>query len=168
MASSQSKQADKVISNQPSRKILMTIALPYANGPIHIGHMVEAIQADIWARYLKMQGNEVHFFCADDTHGTPIMINAREKKTTPEKLIAEVWKEHTQTYKGFDIGFTHYSSTNSKTNQEMCNHFYAKMIEKKGTSRKSIEQLYCEFDKMFLPDRFVKGCGLSSLWNKAR
>ncbi len=143
--------------NIKPRQILMTIALPYANGPIHIGHMVEAIQADIWARFHKMQGHEVHFFCADDTHGTPIMINAREKKTTPEKLIAAVWKEHTETYKGFDIGFSHYSSTNSKANQEMCNHFYAKMVEKKATSRKSIEQLYCEFDKMFLPDRFVKG-----------
>lgn len=153
MISPQSTQAN---SKSP-RQILMTIGLPYANGPIHLGHMVEAIQADIWARYLKMQSNEVYFFCADDTHGTPIMINAREKKTTPEKLIAEVWKEHTQTYKGFEIDFTHYSSTNSKANQEMCNHFYSKMLEKKATSRKSIEQLYCEFDKMFLPDRFVKG-----------
>lgn len=144
-------------STQEKRQILMTIALPYANGPIHIGHMVESIQADIWSRYLKMQGHEVHFFCADDTHGTPIMINAREKKTTPEALIAGVWKEHTATYKGFDIGFTHYSSTNSKANQEMCNLFYSKMVEKKATSRKSVEQLYCEHDKMFLPDRFVKG-----------
>lgn len=133
------------------------MALPYANGPIHMGHMVEAIQSDIWARYLKMQGHEVYFFCADDTHGTPIMINAREKKTTPEKLIAEIWKQHTETYKGFQIDFTHYSSTNSKTNQEMCNHFYEKMLAKKATSRKSVDQLYCEHDKMFLPDRFVKG-----------
>lgn len=139
------------------RRILMTMALPYANGPIHIGHLVEAIQADVWSRYLKMQGHEVHFFCADDTHGTPIMINAREKKTTPEKLIEAVWKEHTQTYQGFEIDFTHYSSTNSQTNREMCELFYKSMIEKKATSRKSIEQLYCEHDKMFLPDRFVKG-----------
>ena len=140
-----------------SRKILMTIALPYANGPIHLGHLVEAIQADIWARFQKMQGHEVYFFCADDTHGTPIMINAREKKTTPEKLIAEVWKSHTETYKGYQIGFTHYSSTNSKANQEMCELFYDSMKKKNALSRKSVEQLYCEHDKMFLPDRFVKG-----------
>ncbi len=153
MASTQSTQAP--INSK--RQILMTIGLPYANGPIHLGHMVEAIQADIWSRFLKMQGHEVYFFCADDTHGTPIMIKAREKKTTPEKVIADVWIEHTQTYKGFDIGFDHYSSTHSKTNQKMCEHFYSKMLEKNATSRKSIEQLYCEFDKMFLPDRFVKG-----------
>lgn len=161
MTTNSSSQSLTAISSSNStsarRRILMTIALPYANGPIHIGHMVEAIQADIWARFQKMQGHEVHFFCADDTHGTPIMINAREKKTTPEQLIAEVWKQHTETYRGFDIGFTHYSSTNSETNRQMCEHFYAKMLEKKATSRKSIEQLYCEFDKMFLPDRFVKG-----------
>jgi methionyl-tRNA synthetase len=161
MASTSTKQVTQSQNQTPSlrhkRNILMTIALPYANGPIHIGHMVEAIQADIWARFHKMQGHEVHFFCADDTHGTPIMINAREKKTSPENLIAEVWKEHTEAYKGFDIDFSHYSSTNSKANQEMCNHFYSKMLEKKAISRKSIEQLYCEVDKMFLPDRFVKG-----------
>lgn len=135
----------------------MTIALPYANGPLHLGHLVEAIQADVWSRFQKMQGHRVHFFCADDTHGTPVMINAREKKTTPEALIADIWQEHTTSYKGFQIDFTHYSSTNSKTNQQMCELFYGKMKEKKALSRKSIEQLYCEHDKMFLPDRFVKG-----------
>ncbi len=135
----------------------MTMALPYANGPIHIGHMVEAIQSDIWFRFQKMQKHEIYFFCADDTHGTPIMINAREKNTTPEKLIAEIWKEHTETYRDFEIEFTHYSSTHSDTNRQMCEHFYQKMVEKKATSRRKIEQLYCEHDKMFLPDRFVKG-----------
>ncbi|MFN8791863.1 MAG: methionine--tRNA ligase [Bdellovibrionales bacterium] len=144
-------------STSARRRILMTIALPYANGPIHLGHMVEAIQADIWARFQKMQGHEVHFFCADDTHGTPIMIKAREQKKTPENLIEEVWKDHTQTYRNFEIDFTHYSSTNSPTNRQMCEHFYSKMLEKKAVSRRSIEQLYCEHDKMFLPDRFVKG-----------
>jgi methionyl-tRNA synthetase len=139
------------------RKILMTIALPYANGPLHLGHLVEAIQADVWCRFQKLQGHQVHFFCADDTHGTPVMINAREKKTTPEALIAEIWKEHTQSYRGFQIGFSHYSSTNSPTNKEMCEYFYSKMIEKKALSRKPVEQLFCEHDKMFLPDRFVKG-----------
>lgn len=148
---------DQSSSNFQARQILLTIALPYANGPIHLGHLVEAIQADIWARYLKMQGHEVYFFCADDTHGTPIMINAREKKTTPEKLIEDVWNQHTKAYQGFQIGFTHYSSTNSPTNREMCEYFYSKMLAKKATSRKAIEQLYCEHDKMFLPDRFVKG-----------
>jgi methionyl-tRNA synthetase len=145
-------------SNQTSkRQILMTIALPYANGPIHLGHLVEAIQADIWCRFQKMNGHEVHFFCADDTHGTPIMINAREKKTTPEELIAKVWQEHTDAYKSFQIGFSHYSSTNSKTNQQMCELFYSQMLAKKAVSRKSVEQLYCTHDNMFLPDRFVKG-----------
>lgn len=158
MTTTVTRQSSRDVNSTPNpRRILMTIALPYANGPIHIGHLVEAIQADIWARFQKMQGHELHFFCADDTHGTPIMINAREKNTTPEKLIAEVWKQHTDTYRGFEIGFTHYSSTNSDTNRQMCEHFYKHMLEKKATSRKNIEQLYCEHDKMFLPDRFVKG-----------
>ncbi len=146
-----------ISTSKGRRKILMTIALPYANGPLHLGHLVEAIQADVWFRFQKLQGHEVHFFCADDTHGTPVMINAREKKTTPEALIAEIWKEHTQSYRGFQIGFTHYSSTNSSTNKEMCEYFYSKMVEKKALSRKPVEQLFCELDKMFLPDRFVKG-----------
>ncbi|MFN8846177.1 MAG: methionine--tRNA ligase [Bdellovibrionales bacterium] len=159
MTSTHHKQpsATSTSTHHQNRKILMTIALPYANGPLHLGHLVEAIQADVWCRFQKLQGHEVHFFCADDTHGTPVMINAREKKTTPEALIAEIWKEHTQSYRGFQIGFTHYSSTNSPTNKEMCEYFYSKMLEKKALSRKPVEQLFCEHDKMFLPDRFVKG-----------
>lgn len=158
MTSTPSTQFSKPqTSTSGPRQILMTIALPYANGPLHLGHLVEAIQADIWCRFQKMQGHKVYFFCADDTHGTPVMINAREKKTTPEALISEIWKEHTQSYSGFQINFTHYSSTNSDANREMCEYFYSKMKEKGALSRKSVDQLYCEHDKMFLPDRFVKG-----------
>lgn len=139
------------------RKILMTCALPYANGPIHIGHMLEHIEADIFARFQKMNGNQCIFVCADDTHGTPIMIKAREKKITPEKLIADSALEHQKDFKDFSIGFDHYGSTNSVENKELCELFYKRMSAKNHVHKKPIEQLYCDHDKMFLPDRFVKG-----------
>ncbi len=139
------------------RKILMTCALPYANGPIHLGHMLEHIEADIYARFQKMQGHECIFICADDTHGTPIMIKAREQKITPESLIAKSATEHLQDFKDFSIGFDHYGSTNSDENKKLCELFYERMKAKGHTLKKPIEQLYCDNDKMFLPDRFVKG-----------
>jgi methionyl-tRNA synthetase len=139
------------------RKILVTAALPYANGPIHIGHLVEYLQADFWTRFQKMRGNECTYICADDTHGTAIMIKAREQKITPEQLIQKTWDEHTQDFKDFQIAFDHYSSTNSPENKELCDFFFGKMKEGQHISSKPIEQLYCDHDKMFLPDRFVKG-----------
>lgn len=140
-----------------SRKILMTCALPYANGAIHVGHMVEHIQADIWARFMRMQGHHVSFICADDTHGTPIMVEAKKRGITPEKLIEDSWQDHTKDFAGFGISFSHYSSTNSAENKKLCEAFFAKMKEKGQLSTTEIDQQYCEHDKMFLPDRFVKG-----------
>lgn len=140
-----------------SRKILMTCALPYANGPIHVGHMVEHIQADIWARFMRMQGHQVSFICADDTHGTPIMVEAKKRGITPEKLIEQSWLDHTKDFAGFDISFSHYSSTNSLENKQLCERFFSKMKEKGQLSTTEIDQLYCNHDQMFLPDRFVKG-----------
>lgn len=139
------------------RKILLTCALPYANGPIHIGHLVEHIQADIWNRFQKMQKNESVFLCADDTHGTPIMIEARKRGITPEELIAQAWKEHYQDLKDFQIDYDLYSSTNTDENRKLCEYFYSQMQSQGHIATKDVEQLYCEHDKMFLPDRFVKG-----------
>lgn len=139
------------------RKILITAALPYANGYIHLGHMVEYLQADFWSRFQNLRGNDCAYICADDTHGTPIMVRAREMGITPEQLIANSWQEHTRDFADFQIEFAHYSSTNSDENKKLCEEFYAKMKSKNHISRKTIKQLYCNHDKMFLPDRFVKG-----------
>ncbi len=140
-----------------NRKILMTCALPYANGPIHLGHMLEHIEADIFARFQKMSGNECIFICADDTHGTPIMIKAREQKITPEELIAKSATDHLKDFEGFGIAFDHYGSTNSDENRKLCEVFYNNIKANGHIHKKAIEQLYCDHDKMFLPDRFVKG-----------
>lgn len=139
------------------RQIVVTCALPYANGPIHLGHMLEHIEADIYSRFQKMRGHECVFICADDTHGTPIMIKAREKKITPEQLIAQSFEEHKADFNDFSINFDHYGSTNSPENKKLCDLFYERMKTKGHVHKKPIEQLYCEHDKMFLPDRFVKG-----------
>ncbi len=139
------------------RKILITCALPYANGYIHLGHLVEYLQADFWARFQNMRGHECVYICADDTHGTPIMVKAREQGITPEQLIAKSYEEHTKDFADFQVKFSHYGSTNSAENQALCEHFYAKMQEKNNIVTRAIQQLYCNHDKMFLPDRFVKG-----------
>jgi methionyl-tRNA synthetase len=139
------------------RQIVMTCALPYANGPIHLGHMLEHIEADIYSRFQKMRGHECIFICADDTHGTPIMIKAREQKITPEELIKKSYDEHQRDFKDFSIGFDHYGSTNSEENKKLCELFFERMKAKNHVHKKPIEQLFCEHDKMFLPDRFVKG-----------
>lgn len=150
--------SEKNVSSLPEkRKILMTCALPYANGPIHLGHMLEHIEADIFARFQKMRGHECVFVCADDTHGTPIMIKAREQKITPEQLIAKSHDEHVKDFADFSIAFDHYGSTNSQENKALCELFYERFHKKGHTAKKPIEQLYCDHDKMFLPDRFVKG-----------
>lgn len=139
------------------RQILVTTALPYANGPLHIGHVFENLMADIWVRHLKMSGHEVYFFCADDTHGTPVMIEARKQGIQPEELIHKASQNHQLDFKKFNIEHTAYGSTNSPANQELCYHFYKNFKDKNLIARKQIQQLYCDHDQMFLPDRFVKG-----------
>jgi methionyl-tRNA synthetase len=119
--------------------------------------MLEYLEADIFTRFQKMAGNECIYICADDTHGTPIMIKAREQKITPEQLIAKSHEDHLKDFTDFSISFDHYGSTNSEENRKLCELFYERMVKKGNVTKKPIEQLYCEHDKMFLPDRFVKG-----------
>lgn len=146
------------MENHPlPRKILLTCGLPYANGPLHVGHMFEHLYADFWTRFQKMRGHQILFVCGDDTHGTPIMVEARKRKITPEKLIDLAWKDHVKDFQDFQIEHTHYSSTNSPANKNLCELFFRKMKDKGHLLTKTIQQLYCTQDKMFLPDRFVKG-----------
>jgi methionyl-tRNA synthetase len=140
-----------------TRKILVTSALPYANGSIHLGHLVEYIQTDIWVRFQKMQGNSCHYVCADDTHGTPIMLRAEKEGITPEQLIARVWQEHYDDFKAFHVNFDHYGSTNSAETREFANGIYNKLKSNGLIERRSIEQYYDPVKEMFLPDRFIKG-----------
>jgi methionyl-tRNA synthetase len=140
-----------------SRKILVTSALPYANGSIHLGHLVEYIQTDIWVRFQKMQGHTVHYVCADDTHGTPIMLRAEKEGITPEALIDAVHKEHSADFKEFLVEFDNYYSTNSDENKVLSQTIYKKLDANKKIAKKTIEQFYDPVKNMFLPDRFIKG-----------
>ena len=140
-----------------SRKIVVTSALPYANGSIHIGHLVEYLQTDIWVRFQKLCGNECHYFCADDTHGTPIMIRARDEGITPEELIGRVHVEHVRDFEGFDIEFDNYYSTHSEENRQFSELLYSKALENGSIAQKEIEQAYCEKCDMWLPDRYIRG-----------
>ena len=140
-----------------SRKILVTSALPYANGSIHLGHLVEYIQTDIWVRFQKMQGNTVHYVCADDTHGTPIMLRAEKEGITPEALIAKVHKEHFADFSEFLVEFDNYYSTNSPENKELASVIYKALKANGKIATKTIEQFYDPVKNMFLPDRFIKG-----------
>lgn len=142
---------------EAKRNILVTTALYYSNGPLHLGHMVESIQADIWVRFQRLKGNQCYFFSGDDTHGTPILLKAQQRGISPEELIAQNYKLHNEDFKGFGISFDNYSSTNTEMNKELTHEFFAKMQEQGHIETKNIEQTYCEHDKMFLPDRFVKG-----------
>jgi len=144
------------IPNTP-RKILVTSALPYANGSIHLGHLVEYIQTDIWVRFHKMQGHTVHYVCADDTHGTPIMLRAEKEGITPETLIANVHKEHSADFSGFLVGFDHYYSTNAPENKALAQGIYNRLKAAGKIATKTIEQFYDPVKNMFLPDRFIKG-----------
>ncbi len=139
------------------RKILITSALPYANGSIHIGHLVEYIQTDIWARFQKMQGNECYYVCADDAHGTPIMLRAQNEGITPEELIAAVSEEHQADFAEFMIGFDNYHSTHSEENRELSSYIYNQLKEQGHITTRTIEQAYDPEKEMFLPDRFIKG-----------
>lgn len=139
------------------RKILVTSALPYANGSIHLGHLVEYIQTDIWVRFQRLIGNECYYMCADDTHGTPIMISARKQNITPEELIKRMYEEHLRDFNAFGVSFDNYYSTNSEENRELAEYVYLKAKDKGAIYEKEIEQYYCEHDGMFLPDRMIKG-----------
>ena len=140
-----------------SRRILVTSALPYANGSIHLGHLVEYIMTDVWVRYLKLRGYDAHYFCADDTHGTPVMIRAKNEGIAPEQLIERMKQEHTRDFAGFGIAFDNYHSTHSPENQKWANFIYQKLKENNHLDRRTVEQTYCDHDQIFLPDRFVKG-----------
>lgn len=139
------------------RKIAVTAGLPYANGQIHMGHLVEYIQTDIWVRFQKLRGHECHYFCGDDTHGTSVMISAQKAGVTPEKYVSELREQRLKDFKDFQIEFTNFSTTHSPENKELCDLFYLKMKEKGHIASKMVKQAFCEHDKMFLPDRYVKG-----------
>lgn len=148
-----------------TRQILVTSALPYANGPIHIGHLVEYIQTDIWVRFQKLQGNRCLYFCADDTHGTAIMIRARSEGRSEEELIASMSEAHQRDFAGFGIEFDHYGSTHSQANRELCAEFWQALRTADLVTERAIEQLYDPEANTFLADRFVRGtcpkCGLT-------
>ena len=139
------------------RKIVVTSALPYANGDIHLGHLVEYLQTDFWARFQKLRGHECVYVCADDTHGTPIMIRARKEGITPEELIARSHAEHLRDFTDFQVAFDNYHSTNAPENKDLSARIYAAMEKSGAVTSKTSPQLYCEKCQMFLPDRFVKG-----------
>ena len=139
------------------RKLLVTSALPYANGDIHLGHLVEYIQTDIWVRFQKMQRHEAHYVCADDTHGTAIMLRADKEGITPEQMIDRVWHNHKRDFDGFHIGFDHYYSTHSEENRELAGGIYKKLREAGLIEVRAIEQYFDPVKEMFLPDRFIKG-----------
>jgi len=141
----------------PTRKILVSSALPYANGSIHLGHLVEYIQTDAWTRFQKMRGHSCHYVCADDTHGTPIMLRAQAEGISPEQLIERVHGEHLADFTDFNIEFDNYYSTNSEENKELAQGMYIRLRDKGLIETRTIEQLYDPEKEMFLPDRFVKG-----------
>lgn len=140
-----------------TRKILVTSALPYANGSIHLGHMVEHIQTDVWVRFQKLRGNECHYCCADDTHGTPVMLAAQKQGIAPEDMIAKVREEHLADFTGFGIGYDNYYSTHSPENKQFSQDIYRALKTNGKIESRVIEQLFDPEKQMFLPDRFVKG-----------
>ena len=140
-----------------TRKILVTSALPYANGSIHLGHMVEHIQTDVWVRFQKLRGHECYYCCADDTHGTPVMLAAQKQGIAPEDMIAKVREEHLADFTGFNIGYDNYYSTHSPENKKFSQDIYRALKANGKIESRVIEQLFDPEKQMFLPDRFVKG-----------
>jgi methionyl-tRNA synthetase len=140
-----------------SRKIFVTSALPYANGPIHIGHLVEYIQTDIWVRFQKIRGNECMYFCADDTHGTAIMISARAENTSPEQLIERVHSEHKHDFERFLVSFDNYYTTHSPENKLFSELIFKRLSEAGSIAKRNVEQAYCPRCGFFLPDRYIRG-----------
>jgi methionyl-tRNA synthetase len=140
-----------------ARKILVTSALLYANGPLHIGHLIEYIETDIYVRFLRMKGSDVVYCCADDTHGAPVQINAEKAGMTPEQFIAKYYEEHVRDFKAFHISFDNYYTTHSKENKHYSDQLFNAIKEKGHIYKKTVEQLHCESCGRFLPDRYVKG-----------
>ena len=145
------------IPTKKARKILVTQALPYANASLHLGHILEAVQTDIWTRFQNLNGNECLFFCADDTHGTPVMLKAKEMSISPEELIKQVYEDHKSTYSLYGINFTNFYTTHSDENKKYSEKIYLEAKKNNLISKKIVEQLYDEKEGMFLSDRFVKG-----------
>jgi len=139
------------------RTLLVTSALPYANGPIHMGHLVEYIQTDIWVRFQKLRGHDCLYVCADDAHGTPIMLRARQEGITPEELIERIGREHRADFHDFHIAFDNYHSTHSPENQALAEQIYRRHLAAGHIATRTISQAYDEQQQMFLPDRFIKG-----------
>lgn len=139
------------------RSILVTCALPYANGHIHLGHLLEHIQADIWVRFQKMRGNEIYFICGDDCHGTPVMLRAQKENITPEALVEKMRLAHKADFDAFLIGFDHYSSTHTDEGKALVQDIYRKLRDKGDIEIKTIQQAFDTEKQMFLPDRFIKG-----------
>ncbi|WP_372237530.1 methionine--tRNA ligase [Pseudomonas sp. Hp2] len=140
-----------------TRTALVTTALPYANGPLHLGHLVGYIQADIWVRARRLNGDRTWFVCADDTHGTPIMLAAEKAGVTPEAFIAGIKASHERDFAAFGVAFDHYDSTNSPVNRELTEQFYLKLEQAGHVARRSVAQFYDPAKGMFLPDRYIKG-----------
>ncbi len=145
------------LNTMSKRKILVTSALPYANGPIHLGHLVEYIQTDIWTRFQKQRDNQCYYVCADDAHGTPIMLRADSEGISPEELIAGVEKEHRADFDEFSVEFDNYHSTHSEENKEFSNLIYQRLKTAGHISSRTITQAFDPEKKMFLSDRFIKG-----------
>src|SRR5690606_19375843 len=143
--------------SSPTRKILVSNALPYANGPLHIGHLVGYIQADIWVRAQRMAGHRVHYVCADDAHGTPIMLAAEKAGLSPEAFIQPIQASHERDFAEFSVRFDQYHSTHSAENRELAETIYTRLRDGGHIARRSIQQLYDPLKQMFLPDRYIRG-----------
>jgi len=140
-----------------TRQILVTSALPYANGSIHLGHLVEYVQTDIWVRAMRLAGHQVYYVCADDAHGTPIMLKAREEGLSPEALIERVGKEHRRDFADFHVAFNHYHSTHSVENRHFSEHIYRSLRAGGHIDQRTISQAWDPIEGLFLPDRFIRG-----------
>src|SRR5258705_63058 len=140
-----------------SRRIFVTSALPYANGNTPRGPLVGYIQADIWVRFQRMQGNTVHYVCADDAHGTPIMLAAEKAGMAPDKFVAEYLEQHRRDFKTFHVAFDNYYTTHSTENRELSELFYARLDKAGHIASRPVEQFYDPVKQMFLPDRYIKG-----------
>ena len=156
-ANSETSKISKTSETSKTRKILVTSALPYANGSIHLGHLVEYIQTDIWVRFQKMRGHQCIYCCADDTHGAPIMLRAEREGITPEALIDRVWHEHKRDFDGFHVAFDNYYSTNTPETRHYADLIYTRLREAGLIEVRSVEQFFDPEKQMFLPDRFIKG-----------
>ena len=152
-------------------KYLVTSALPYANAPLHLGHVLEIVQTDVWVRHKNLTEDEALYFCASDTHGTPIMLKAKELNITAEELIDDLHKKHHQTLKSFNVKLANFHSTHSEENKELTAEIFLKALEKKYIHKKKISQLFDEKEQIFLSDRFVKGtcpsCGAEDQYGDA-